>query len=301
MRKLICIVGPTGVGKTDLALKIAKKYNGTLISADSIQVFKGLDIISGKDKPEDISLTPLLIDILPPSQAYSAFEFSHEANKKISEVFEKQKLPIIVGGTGLYIKALIEGLDEKVQPDTKLRSKLAKLNVQDLSEKLKNLDRKKFESLNNSDAYNPRRLIRAIEVSRSKKKELSIKQKKTYEAITIGLFAPTDVLKKRIDKRVEKRLAQGALQEAKELFSDYAVLTPQVKNANGYKQLFAFLHKEISFDDAIFRWKVAEYRHAKNQMTWFRKYGNVTWFNICAKNFTSEIELFIRSSRKPLP
>lgn len=295
MKKVICIVGPTGVGKTELALFLAKKLNGTLISADSIHVFKGLDIISGKDKPEKKALTPLLLDILPPTKSFSAFEFTTEARKKITEIFEKQKTPIIVGGTGLYIKALTDGLDENVMPNMKLRLQLEKLSIEKLQKMLSKLDKKKFDSLNKSDTQNPRRLIRSIEIS-SSQSPITNHQLPKLAPITIGLYASTEVLKQRIDERVQKRIAQGALKEAEVLYNNYAKLTPQVKNANGYKQLFAYFSDEVSLDEAIYRWKVAEHRHAKNQMTWFRKYGNVVWFDIEKNHYKYEIENYLSST-----
>ena len=293
--KLLCIVGPTGVGKTELALSLAQKLNGALISADSIQVFTGLDIISGKDKPADFSLTPLLIDILPPTQSYSAHEFASEASKAISQIIHSDKLPILVGGTGLYIKSLIEGLDTEVKPNIKLRLELEKSTVEKLQTKLKKLNPKKFDSLNNSDINNKRRLIRAIEVGKIKNQKSRIIKEKTFKSLVIGLFAPHEILKERIDKRVQKRIDQGALREAGELFCNYSNLTPQVKNANGYKQLFAFFNKELSLKEAIYRWKISEYRHAKNQMTWFRKYGNVVWFDVSKDQFNSKIEKYLTS------
>ena len=198
---------------------------------------------------------------------------------------------MIVGGTGLYIKALIEGIDVAVKPDLLLRKKLDEFNVEELQNELKRIDSNKFNILNNSDMSNRRRLVRAIEIIvNSKKQKAKSKKKIEFESLVIGLTCEKEVLKQRIDKRVEKRLENGALREVEGLFKDYVNLSPQVKNANGYKQLFQFFNKKITFDEAIYRWKISEYRHAKNQMTWFRKYGNVEWFDITTKKFDKQVE-----------
>ena len=175
----------------------------------------------------------------------------------------------------------------------KLRSKLDKLSVLELQGKLKKLAPEKLNSLNSSDAQNKRRLIRAIEIGRVGNHK---SRTKNYDSLVIGLYCERENLKQRIDARIEKRLKQGALEEAKVLFGNYSNLTPQVKSANGYKQLFAFLKDETSFEEAIECWKISEYRHAKSQMTWFRKYGNVIWFDIMKKNFENTIESSLKGA-----
>ena len=192
---------------------------------------------------------------------------------------------------------MIDGIDIEVKPNLLLRQKLEELSLDVLQAKLKKIDLAKFENMNESDVANKRRLIRAIEIARNKKQELSIKKERKYDALVIGLNCPREALRIRIDKRVSDRITGGALEEAEKLFENYENLSSQVKNANGYKQLFQFLKKEISFEEAIYRWKISENRHAKNQMTWFRKYGNVEWFDITANGFEKELykrmEMFI--------
>jgi tRNA dimethylallyltransferase len=148
------------------------------------------------------------------------------------------------------------------------------------------LSYEKFKSMNESDRNNKRRIIRAIEVGDKKGKTNDIK----YNNLVIGLYCDRAQLKERIDIRVAKRIEQGGIDEAKSLFENYEKLAPQVKDANGYKQLFSYLKKETTLDEAIYRWKVSEYKHAKNQMTWFKKYGNVIWFDITSKNNKVNIE-----------
>lgn len=303
MQKIVYIVGPTGVGKTDLAFSLAKEFNAELISADSIQVYKGLDIVSGKDLSKtafkhgnnagfyiDRGIPIFLLDIVDPTSAFSVSNFQDIATITLGKILKNNKLPIVVGGTGLYVKSLLEPIDTaSIKPDTKLRSKLEKLSTLDLQ---KLLPSKKLNSLNDSDRNNPRRLIRAIEVERSriKNQEIEIKEKTGQESLVIGLFCDREVLKQRINSRVDARLKQGSIGEVEKLFINYKNLNDQVKNANGYKQLFQYLQGDISLQEAVYRWKISEYRHAKNQMTWFRKYGNTVWFDIEKKNYIDEIK-----------
>lgn len=310
--KVVFIVGPTAVGKTAIAYEIAKKFEGELVSADSVQVYSDLDIISGKDLPHNSKFVPLpklsnkkihagyyssnssapiyLLDVVDPTVSFNISDFQKIAHVTIQEILNKNKLPIVIGGTGFYIKALTEGIDMAVKPDPILRKKLDKLTVLDLQKKLQKINIEKFSSMNNSDCNNKRRLIRAIEILSVKNKEESIKENKKFASLTIGLMCEREVLKQRIDVRVEERLKNGAMDEAKRLFGDYENLVPQVKDANGYKQLFQYLRGEIDLNEAIYRWKISEYRHAKNQMTWFQKYGNVKWFDISNKTYERDIE-----------
>lgn len=292
-------MGPTAVGKTDLAFTLAKKFDGALISADSVQVYKGLDIVSGKDLPKtaikngnnagfyiDRGIPIFLLDVVEPTSSFSLHDFYKFATRYKQLILEQGKLPIVVGGTGLYVQTLLDGFNKSTMPDLSLRKKLEKLSVSELQQLLPD---DKLQKLNDSDRNNPRRLIRAIEIESSKQQVASSKRN-SYESLVIGLTCDREVLKQRIDARVDTRLKQGALDEVSSLFKNYKILSDQVKNANGYKQLFSFLKNEISLDEAIYRWKISEYHHAKNQMTWFRKYGMVEWFDIEKANFKKEIE-----------
>lgn len=319
MQKVLFIVGPTGVGKTSLAFDIAQEFDFELISADSVQVYKGLDIISGKDIPKTSKFESLpqlrsngfnagfythhnipifLLDIVEPTSAFSVSQFEDLASKTIKFISEKDKIPVVVGGTGLYIKSIVDGLDTNfIEPNLELRAELDELTINALLDKLNGLNPQKLEGMNDSERNNKRRIIRAIEIIDTgiKNQELRIKKEHENVNLMIGLVAPREVLKKRIDARVEERLKNGALEEAELLFNNYDYLVSQVKDANGYKQLFSYLKKEISFDEAIYRWKISEYHHAKNQMTWFRKYGNVEWFDITEKEYGKKIDSRIKS------
>lgn len=297
MQKTIYIVGPTAVGKTQLALQIAKKINADIISADSVQVYKGLDIISGKDLPQNYKLengyysciglpSIYLLDVVEPTDTFTIHDYYTLASKHVQYSHNQGKTPIIVGGTGLYIEALLNGIEKTSKPDLKLRKKLSNLSVSDLQ---KMLSPDELENLNESDRMNPRRLVRAIEKSKSPLRTEDYRLPASSSNLVIGLSCEREDLKKRIDGRVDERLKNGALDEAANLFLSYKNLNEQVKNANGYKQLFSYLKKEITLEEAIYRWKISEYRHAKNQMTWFRKYGNVEWYDVGKEKTKEEI------------
>lgn len=277
MKKAVVIIGPTAVGKTSLAVNLAKKYDGVLISADSVQVFKKLDVISGKDKDELEGLDYHLIDVVSPEKSFSVSQFEKKAKEALNST---DKLPIIVGGTGLYVKSIIDGIDtSSVRPNLKLRAEFEDLSLEKLQNKLKDLDTKIWSQMNESDRKNKRRLIRKIEILMNGKWQMVKGKKREMEFLQIGLEIPRDKLRKAIDKRVEDRLKMGALKEAESLFGSYDKLTQQVKDANGYRQLFEHLLGKTTLEEAIEKWKLSEYKHAKNQMTWFKKDKRILWFN----------------------
>ncbi len=282
MKKAVVIVGPTAVGKTSFATKLAKKFNGAIVSADSIQVFKSLDIISGKDKKELEGLEYYMIDIVTPNESFSVSQFEKQTTRILDKI---NKAPIIVGGTGLYVKSIIDGINSsEVKPNYKLREELASLSLKELQVKLGYLDNKAWESLNESDRGNKRRLLRKIEILKDGKWQMVNGKKRDFDFLQIGLELSREILKERIDKRVEERLKMGALEEAKSLYQNYENLTQQVKDANGYKQLFEYLKGETTLENAIEKWKLSEYKHAKNQMTWFRKDERIFWFDASKKD-----------------
>jgi len=298
--KVVFIVGPTAVGKTDLALDIAHEFNGELISSDSVQVFKGLDIVSGKDLPPEYTHyagyyhshsgpSIHLLDVVNPTDPFSVEEFIKLARISMQTIFEMKRVPVVVGGSGLYVKALIDGLSVRVEPDEKLRKELSGMDTIQLQNMLRNMNKKQLDDMNESDKANPRRLIRKIELNNAKNSSPLTEISHAYNYYMVGLKCDREHLKKKIDKRVENRLEHGAINEVRKLFASYAGLAQQVKDANGYKQLFSYLNGEIDYEEAIYRWKLSEYRHAKNQMTWFQKYGNVEWFDINDNDYRAKI------------
>lgn len=281
MDRIIYIVGPTGVGKTALAFHLAKKLNGELVNADSVQVYKGLDIVSGKDNPDDANIQ--LLDVASPFEPFSVSHFQKLGERAIGNILSESKLPIVVGGTGLYIKSLVDGIPTKDIPyDSNLRSGLEHLSINDLQKKL---SEKRLAQMNESDKKNKRRLIRAIEIEKSGFRTYAVTVPfPTVKHIQIGLHAERQIINERIDKRVDERVKNGALDEVKMLFNNYDKLSEQVKNTNGYKQLFQYLNNDLTLDEAINEWKTSEHQLAKNQMTWFMKDKRIKWFDILEGN-----------------
>lgn len=282
MRKILIVLGPTAVGKTALSVQIAQEFDGHIISADSIQVYKGLDIISGKEKDSYGNIPVSLLDIASPLAPFNISDYITHLKKVLSG--NNSHLPIVTGGSAFYISALINNVDTvDIRPDQKLRKSLEFLSVEELRLKLQEINSKKLESMNNSDRNNSRRLIRAIEISSMYKVDSSRNDKSVLENFSIkiiGLTADTSILDERVDVRVGQRIKQGALNEAKDLFAQYDLLAPQVKTASGYKQLFEHLSGMYTLEVGIEKWKIAEHQNVRKQMTWFKKMKNIDWFNI---------------------
>ncbi|HVZ67175.1 MAG TPA: tRNA (adenosine(37)-N6)-dimethylallyltransferase MiaA [Patescibacteria group bacterium] len=304
MKKAIFIVGPTATGKTDLALKIYNqilvspvKSGSVLISADAVQVFRSADIISGKDL-DILGDTPIEnIDVVDPTDSFSIKDFKKKTELAIKEAQETDRLPIVVGGTGYYFDALFSSIDTlSIKPNKKLRKELEEKSLEELQKYLGGIDQAKLASMNNSDVNNKRRIIRAIEV-------IKLGVKKSYspifakeDVLFIGLKMDRNKLKDKIKKRVEDRIKNGALDEARRLFVDYDKLSPQLKSANGYKQLFSYLSGKINFEEAIDRWVIADSQHAKKQMTWFRKNDQINWFDVGDKDFEKDVFRLVKKS-----
>jgi len=285
VKRLFVITGQTASGKTKLALKLKKQENGVLINCDSRQIYKHLDIITGKDI-KDI----LLYDIVDPKYYFSSFDYAQTAIQQIKKVINDNKTPIIVGGTYLYIKHLLYNIEtENIKPDWKLRKQLNKYLLKDLQNKLKEINIKLFNNLNQSDRNNPRRLIRKIEIAKYEKaiklnKEGSFTYKPFFKNIKIefiGLrFKKKQDLVSAIEKRVEKRLKQGAIKEVKELLNKgYSNKDPGIQTI-GYKQIIEYLKGNISKTNAIEQWILKEIQYAKRQYTFMKKDKNIKWKDI---------------------
>jgi len=247
MNKLLIICGPTATGKTALAAVLAKQFNGELVSADSRQVYRGMDIVTGKDRP---NVPVWLYDVVAPDEEFSVSRWVKLANSAIFDIATRGKLPIIVGGTGLYINALIHPFETiDIPPNKALRTKLQTLTVAELQKMVKRSD------MNNSDWNNPRRLIRKIEIARSK--VVIGKPARQYDYLVIGLTAPIPVLYKRIDDRFKKRVRQGMKEEIKILLKKYG--------------------KELSSMSAI---GLNEHAYARRQLTWFKKQKGIHRFDV---------------------
>ena len=288
MDKLIVITGQTATGKTSLAHKLALEKNGELINADSRQIYKHLDIVTGKERLADVPIW--LYDIVEPNTPFSSSEYAQHARRVIKEIHSRGKTPIIVGGTYLYIKNLLYGFEtESIGPDWNLREELNTASLEDLQMRLMDMNYDMFDSMNNSDQNNPRRLIRRIEilshpdpsVSASRRIPQDDKGLAQNDIEIIGLrFADDEKLRATIEKRVRSRIAAGAIEETRNLLSmDYKKTDPGLQTI-GYKQIIQFLEEEISEENMITLWITAEVQYAKRQYTFMKTNSAIAWHTI---------------------
>lgn len=276
MSKLVCIVGPTATGKTKKAIELSKHQPSILISADSRQVYRGMDIVTGKDHPPGIMLHG--IDLVSPDQLCSVSVWYEAVMPHIEQAWVEGKQVIVVGGTGLYVKALTAGIPTlKIPVNQSLRDQLSHLSIPELQLRLKGEDSTKFASMNHSDLNNPRRLIRAIEISLSDTKPEP--KFMIPESSLIGYrYADPEVQRHHILNRVISRLRLGAVEEIKHLLKIYDPNLPSM-TAIGYKSLIQYINKEIDESTMIALWVEGELAYSKRQMTWFRKQPTI-WYDV---------------------
>ncbi len=326
MNKVLVILGPTSTGKTDLALLLAKKFNGELVACDSRQVYKGLDIgtgkmPSGKWKVEDgrwkkgkgwweIDGTKIwMYDVVNTRKQYTVYDYVKDAGMVVEDIRKRGKLPIIVGGTGLYLKALLEGLPNlTIKMNPKLRKKLSKLSLQQLQERLKEISPKKWGSMNSSDRQNPRRLVRAIEIVLTDfTSEESLRAswvsngdqfalraepiRGSLETLKIGLTAPREILYQRIDERVTERVNQDMIEEAKKLHRADLTFRRMRQFGLEYGILADYLEGKIPDQKELIKVLQGKiHGYARRQITWFKKEKGVSWFDITASKFSIKVE-----------
>ncbi|GAB4025993.1 MAG: tRNA (adenosine(37)-N6)-dimethylallyltransferase MiaA [Candidatus Microgenomates bacterium] len=272
----IFIVGTTGTGKTNLAVKIAEKSSSIIISADSRQVYREMDVVTGKDHPGNIDIKG--INLVDPNEDFSVSQWYDFVHPLYSQATQEGRQVIVVGGTGFYVRALTSGIATLSIPvNPKLRAKLEKLSVNELQEVLQRKDLSKFNQLNPSDRLNPRRLIRAIEVS-SAGIDHTISSAPNYTQPLIGLYYQDLKLQKNvIRERVLARLNNGAIKETKNLLSKYGS-NNQGMSALGYLQIRKYLQGDISLEELVELWTTDELKYAKRQLMFFHKL-NVVWYD----------------------
>lgn len=273
--KLLIVSGPTSSGKTQIGIELAQKYNGEIVSADSRQVYKGMDIGTGKDLPKN-GIPIWLIDIVPPDYMFNLADYVRFSRIVIKDIWKRKKLPVVVGGTGLYIESLLKPLNlVNIPRDDILRQKLEKLKVNDLINILKKRDTSKWESMNISDKNNPRRLIRAIEIVQSKNK--NINEFLPSDFLMIYLKSNLPILYKRIDKRVDSRVKEGIVSEIEKLVKSGFSFELPAFSAFPYrffKSYFNGLNSDEELNKIIAKWKFEEHALARRQVTWFKKMIN---------------------------
>lgn len=305
--KLLIISGPTATGKTDLAVKLAKKYNGELVSGDSCQIYKGMDIGTGKDQPNG---TPIhLIDIITPDKKFSVADFQKIGLKTIKEIQSRGKLPILVGCSGFYIDSLINPHYNtfSIKPNKFLRFIFKYFSLNTLQKIYKHLDKDEFSKLNHSDVNNHYRLARKIEIKLFSRKKVAlfkgdVRRTEGFNILHISLTAPLDILYQRIDTRVNKRMEIGFLDEIKRLLKKYKWTDPGMQIAayqclrpyfeNNKKVIKTPLHQEElpeGLRGLVKLWSYAEHSDARRQTCWFKTKTNAFFFDITKNKFQENI------------
>lgn len=284
MDKIIVITGPTAIGKTKLSIEIAKKYNGEIINADAVQVYKGLDIGSAKVTDEEKEHIPHhLFDIKEVDEEYSIYHYQQDSRKIIEDIKSRGKIPILVGGTGLYIKAAL--YDYKLSKETE-NNTYDNLTSEELYNELLKLDKNII-----IDKNNRRRLIRALNYYKENKD--SINNNKTnkllYNALFIGLTTNRSLLYEKINKRVDIMINNGLLEEITPYYNKN-VRTKPLLNAIGYKEIYKYLDGEYTLEEAIEKIKQNSRHYAKRQYTFFNHQLPVVWFETDFDNFNNTIK-----------
>ena len=276
MEKIIVIVGPTASGKSDLAVKIAKKYNGEIISADSRQVYKGLDIGSGKITKEEMEgVEHYLTDVTHPETTFSVQDFKILATKAIEDIKNKGKIPIIVGGTGFYIDVLVTDVSlPEVPPNLELRQKLETLSTSELVKMLEKADKDRSQTI---DKNNRIRLVRAIEIATALGSVPKIIPHQKYDPIFIGIQWPKEVLNQRIYDRLMKRLHQGMIEEVQKLHNDGLSWERLFSLGLEYRYVSLYLQGKMNKEEMIEKLSTAIKQYSKRQMTWFKRNKKINW------------------------
>lgn len=288
-KPLIILTGPTAVGKTELSLLFAKAIGGEIISADSIQVYKYMDIGSAKITKEEMQGIPhFLIDELYPDEEFNVVIFQKKAKEYIEQIYQRGHIPVIVGGTGFYIQAVLYGIDfEETAADKSYREELEKFatenGVEALHNKLKEVDGKAAEEIH---ANNKKRVIRALEYYKqtgcriSEHNEEQRKKSSPYQFVYFVLNQDRDILYQRINERVDKMIERGLLKEVEGLLKMGYRRELVSMQGIGYKEIVAYLEGEISLEEAVDRIKKETRHFAKRQITWFKRESEVTWIEM---------------------
>lgn len=309
MNKILVIYGPTATGKTALGIRLAKKYSGEIISADSRQIYKGMDIGTGKDIAKDskfhlwkkekntgykigyylVSGVKIwLLDVVDPSANFNSYQWARLSRLVIKKIRKDERFPIVLGGSAFYLKTLLDGIGSKgIGPDWKLRNRLEKLTFSELQTKLKKKLPERWKQMNNSDRNNPRRLIRAIEVGKNLRPENKAGGVWTKTVLSIGLFLDKERQKKKIIKRVNQRLGLGLIDEISGLLKKYCWDDAGL-NTLAYKEFKPYF-KGGSLSEVIEQWYQNEVSYAKRQLNWFSKDKRFFWIDVGLPNYYNKV------------
>ena len=286
--KVIVIVGPTASGKTALSIELAKKINGEIVSCDSMQIYKDMNIGSAKPTQEEMQgIKHYLIDVARPDERFSVAEYKKQAEKAIEEILLKGKIPIVIGGTGLYADSLIYGIEyQEIEFDEKYRKELEKQaesaeGLKELYNKAKEIDKEAIKKISENDK---KRIIRVLEIyhkTGKTKTQLEAESRKNevkYDYKVFAINMDRQVLYDRINKRVDIMIENGLIQEVEKLLKKYRTF-PTAMQGLGYKEVVQYLTKELTKDEMIDKIKQESRRYAKRQLTWFKKNKETVWLD----------------------
>ena len=300
--KVIVIWGPTASGKTSLSISLAKKINGEIVSCDSMQIYKEMDIGSAKPTVEEMQeIKHYLVDFVSPEKRYSVSEYKEDASKAIEEIINKGKTPIIVGGTGLYLNSLIYNIQyNEMEVDLNYRRELEKeaeeYGLEVLYNRAKEIDPEAMEKVSANDKKRITRVLEIYNATGRNKTELEKKSRKEvpYNYLIFGINMERSILYDRINKRVDIMLEQGLIEEVKNLINKYSNM-PTAMQGLGYKEVKEFLDGNISKEEMIEKIKMETRRYAKRQITWFKRIKNIIWLdglNKTEENVNSIMEVY---------
>ncbi len=301
---LLVILGPTAVGKSEIAISLAKKIKGEIISADSMQFYRGMNLGTAKPSADEQKVVPHhLIDLLKPDVPFNVFDYAKEAEKIIKEIHQRKKVPILVGGSGLYIRAVVDGLFENPKIDSEKKSiakeKLRNKSTDFLYQELKKIDQKASQKIHPNDR---RRIKRALEVFYTTGIPISVLQKKkpsrAFQTLLIGISRERKELYQRINKRVEAIFAQGFVDEVKALLENGYTENLNSMQAIGYKETVVYLNNERSLTETIELIKKNTRRFAKRQLSWFRQDKRIKWITFDNEESSQDVAVKIETLLK---
>ena len=304
MQKVIVICGPTASGKTALSIELANKINGEIVSADSMQIYKEMNVGTAKPSKEEMQgIKHYLIDCVEPTRSNSVSDFKNDAIKAIEKILEDRKNPIVVGGTGLYVNSLIYGIDyPEINTDFEYRKKLEERaereGLEKLYEEAYKIDEEAMKSISHNDK---KRILRVLEIFKETgktKTQVEIESKKNgikYDYRVFAIDMPRDVLYERINKRVDLMLENGLIEEVKNIYEKYGKELITSIQAIGYKEVIEYLEGRYSKEEMIEKIKMETRRYAKRQITWFKKIDNIIWLD-SAKGIKENVDTIIEKS-----
>lgn len=279
---IVVICGPTASGKTALGIELANKLNGEIISCDSMQIYKEMDIGTAKPTEEERKMAKHhLIDFVSPDRRYSVADFKKDANRTIENILSRGKMPILVGGTGLYINSLIYNIEyNEEKTDIEYRKELEKIELSKLYEMALKVDKEAMEKISQSDRKRISRVLEIYHSTGKTKTELEIMSRKElkYDYKIYVLSMDREILYDRINKRVDLMIQNGLIDEVQNIIKKYKEF-PTAMQGLGYKEVVQYLNKEITKDEMIEKIKQESRRYAKRQLTWFRAYKDATWLD----------------------